>query len=154
MISRIANCSFIAALVAVALVSACGADPSATKPVAGQVRQFSAEDKRIARQLSLGNNSLLSQTSDPQRQALLCRDTLEAIEARLASTGALNGEALKALQSAKLFYENQAGKNADGAAGPRGTEDGFAASENPSQADAGRTALACLQRLQDIAGAR
>lgn len=140
-------------LVASILVSACYVEPVAEKLGTDGGRQFSPEEIRIARKLSLGNNSMLGETSDPVKQAMLCRDSLEAVEKRLADAGALGGEQIKAFQAAKLFYEREISLGS-GKASVSSTPQNGMARDNANVSAAGRTAMACLQRLQDMTGTR
>jgi len=123
----------------------------AQPPHQGPARQFSDSDKQIARYLSLGNEALLGQDTDPHQEALICRDALTAIEHRLRSTGILKGELAHSLGLAKAIYERRAAAQAStpgASAGPSPEPAVAAQGDSSTQFDEGRTALACIERLQ------
>jgi len=113
--------------------------------------EFSDADKKIARSLSLGNESLLGEAIDAHQEASICRDAITAIEQRLRSTGILSGEMGHSLELAKDIYARRvaAQSSTPGAnAGPSAEAADVRQGESPTQFDQGRTALACIQRLQ------
>lgn len=105
---------------------------------------FTAEDKRIARRLSIGTASLAE--ASVGGRAVLCGLGLEAIDSRLKSSGALSPQQGQAFDRAREIYRRRAiagyPSAADVAEARRRAELDY-----PTTGDRARLAITCLRDL-------
>lgn len=127
-------------------VSACSNAPDMVEKPQQDARSasFTAEDKRIARKLSIGTASLAE--ASVGGRAVLCGLGLEAIDSRLRSSGALSAQQGQAFDRAREIYRRRAVAGypsaADVAEARRRAELDY-----PTAADRARLAIACLREL-------
>lgn len=133
-----------------------GCDTSQTEPITEPIgvrreapKYFSAEEKRAARTLSIGNNSTLDDIKDQSKRALLCAVAVEALIERLRESGALNPEQLRLLQSLPSGYRRKAQAAGGKSEADLSNDEREIRAANDSPAELGRTGIACIQRLQD-----
>lgn len=135
--------AFLFSLIATGVLSACSAGNSPTEEhEVSQQKTFSAEDKRIASALSIGNDEI-SSTVSPQYRATVCSLSLQAIEERMRST--LSDEQRQAFAEAQALYDQRAAVGLSQDDRERTVEEVEAAYPNPI--DRARFALGCLQDL-------
>ncbi len=130
-----------------AAIALAACSPEIDEPQQGRSvpsRDFTAEDKRVAQALSLGEGAL-GQAS-MEGKALLCNLGLEAIRPRLEQSGALTSEQRQAFDRASEIFAKRA---RDGYHTParlaearRGAEIDY-----PDTSDRARLAIACLRGL-------
>jgi hypothetical protein len=73
----------------------------------GAERQFSAEEKAIARSLSLGAVALKEEIT-PAYRAALCELTLASVQEQIATSGMLTDEQQRAFSQAQAMYRQRA----------------------------------------------
>lgn len=97
------------ALAALCILAGCtpSADEDRARQDTSAQRTFSAEERRIARALSLGGDEVRDRSS-PQSYAMLCSIALEAIGARLESGNLLSAEQRQAFTAARRMYSERA----------------------------------------------
>lgn len=107
-------------------------------------RTFSAEDKRVARLLSLGSGQALDDGASPLEQATRCRYLVADLRSQLEEKGALNSELAQALGMVRDEYERRiraaGGGSAAGEAKPPMQE--------LDEAERAQKALGCIERLR------
>lgn len=114
--------------------------------------EFSEADKRAARALSIGDEQGLAKMDNPNAQARACSQAIGLMADKLREANALTEEQFSALEKARAFYANKSP--------PSSTEKfqtGMSASGSPEAtarpeenlAQSGRTAIACIRRLQE-----
>lgn len=128
-------------------------DSSTTKPEDVNARVFSAADKAAARALSVGDERGLAEFEDNSERAKACVDALASMQSKLGGSGNLNATQVRALAQARAYYANQVGPE------PTEPDDQQFEEEEPEFVDEqsisrneGRTAIACLRRLQGGSG--
>lgn len=93
-----------------ALVScAVSGDPPNQKDTERERKEFSSEDKRIARALSIGGDELID-SQDAAYKSRLCSMALEAIEDQMESSRLLNREQQETFASVRRMYSERASK--------------------------------------------
>lgn len=136
-------------LVAVAL-SSCAPDGSALPGrVSTSSRQFSAEDKVIARSLSLGNAPTVGDDASPYIEALTCSIALESMSERFFQAG--KGESHRAaMGQAEGIYSRRVAQLAHGLGKTpeeTGNDRKKRADDVPELRDRGLLAIRCLHKL-------
>lgn len=121
---------------------------AAREPAADQPpqKEFSAEDKRIARRLSLGGGET-REASSPRFYATLCTLALDSIAERIQDGGMLSGEQSRAFAQAHALWARRAAEGAAPAereAARKEVEEAY-----PEPASRARFAIGCLR---DLAG--
>ncbi|GAA3786603.1 hypothetical protein GCM10022600_03030 [Qipengyuania pelagi] len=135
--------AFLFSLIATGVLGACSAGKPATEErKVSQQKTFSAEDKRIASVLSIGNDEI-SSTVSPQYRATLCSLSLQAIEDGMRST--LSDEQRQAFAQAQALYDQRSAAGLSQDDRERTVEEVEAAYPNPI--DRARFAIGCLQDL-------
>lgn len=135
------------------MLMGCSGKKPDVEPQPGDLqREFSEQEKRAARALSISNIELAARAEEePYAQALLCRHGLAELAGFIDESAGLNGEHEEALRQAEALYDQRL-RDLAGASGkpsgdiPRDLE--RTAQENPNRAANVRTAVACLQELQ------
>lgn len=107
---------------------------------------FSAEDKRIASRLSLGTGQLARASTEGK--ALLCELGLEAIRARIQTSGALSADQLDAFEQAREHYHRLAVQGY-GTAEKLAEARSRAEIDYPRTGDRARLAVTCLRDLAE-----
>lgn len=148
------NIALLLPLTVVILAGCSSSDSTANKlPSDNPPEEFSIEDRKAARALSIGDDLALDKVQDPGSQARMCSLAIEDITAKLRQTGGLTNAQLSALEGARRYYARQASspreRVSDDAAFPSmpGGSGGEDANANPGN-DV-RIAIACLRRLQE-----
>lgn len=132
-------------LLAAFVVTACSGSaepaPLRDKPAP---RTFSAEEQRIARKLSIGNNTI--EAVSPENRAVLCALGLESIAGQLQASGALSPKQLRVFAQARNTYRRRAeqGYPSDAALAEARRK---AATDFPERSDRARIAISCLREL-------
>lgn len=128
-------------------------DSSTTKPEDVDAGVFSAADKAAARALSVGDERGLAEFENNSERARACVDALASMQSKLGGSGNLNATQVRALAQARAYYANQVGPE------PTQPHDREIEEEEPEFVDEesisrneGRTAIACLRRLQGGSG--
>lgn len=148
---NLSKASLAAALCLVSVTACSGDDESATDVAKASAPQFSEEDKRAARALSIGDSRAIESSDSPYAQALLCNHAVQSIATRLRSAGSLNAEQLRGFDQTRVFYERQVlglGKQEGKSASQIQQDRQETATANPDAAANARLAIACLQMLQ------
>lgn len=101
---RLALCPALALII----LASCGESPKAD-PVGEEHpgRQFSAQDKAIARALSLGSRSKIQEESTPYDQAVACRVAIESIGERLRQLDTVTSDQIRAVDQAEALYDRR-----------------------------------------------
>lgn len=137
----------------VALLASCSQPPASREDDTPKSppREFSAQDKKIAQALSVGNDSTVENADGPYDQALLCRNAIETIIGRLVDSGRAGGEVLGTLRQAQEVFDTRLrslatseGKSQNDLR--RDIRD--AAEQNVSSSTASRLVLGCFKNLQ------
>lgn len=141
----------IAAGIVTCLSASCSA-PAADGPVTDGMsgaKQFSEDDRRAARALSIGNVRTVAMTDNPLDQAVLCSLAIGEIAERMQTSGmGLTQEQIEAVIMAKKIYDRRAiaaarTKPADAIQTARAR----IAEANPEPSARAQTAIACLRQL-------
>lgn len=143
MTSQIRNALFSLAILSVTACTGQGT-PAGKQSEPENQRIYSAEDKRIAQLLSIGETAA-QDSSSPRDQALLCSIALQSIANRLRQSGALSEAQLQAFAKAQNLYLKRA------AIGRSATELATAKSAmetaHPESSERARLAIGCLRNL-------
>lgn len=134
------------------LLAGCGATEPAPvpgeRPVEG--REFSAEDKRAALALSLGNVSALSADATPYERSLSCSIALEAVYGQLAESGQLDSSMVSAIDQVRTIYDSrvrQLGSAANRSSAEIAADRLERAEEIPEPSERGQIAIGCLRAM-------
>ena len=137
---------FVVVLSVLLSLGACSgkADVASEQSGAGNQRVFSADDKRIARLLSIGETGVKAGGS-PQDQALLCDIALQSIADRLRQSGALSAVQMGAFDKAQSLYRTRAaaGRTPAQLASARSAME----TAHPEASERARLAIGCLRDL-------
>lgn len=148
--SNLSNVALAAGLF-LSLVSCSGGEERGKEAAKAPERQFSEEDKRAARALSIGDSRAIESSGSPYAQALLCNNAVQSIADRLRSAGSLNAEQLRGFDQTRAYYDRQVfglGKQEGKSASQIQQDRKQTAAANPEPAANARLAIACLQMLQ------
>lgn len=104
-------------------------------------KQFSAQDKRVAAALSLGNESGIDETLSPADRARLCRYLISDLEGLLRRSGSLTSELEQGFDLAKQMYDRRVEANGGGASGA-------SLAEGKTESERARMALTCVRALE------
>lgn len=105
---------------------------------------FTSEEKRIARALSIGGNDI-RKAHPPQYSAILCSLALAAIEERMQSADLLSAQQQHAFAQAKELYRNRAVAGISQEEFERTQAD--VENAYPDERDRSRFAIGCLRDL-------
>lgn len=110
-------------------------------------RNFSAEDKRVARVLSIGGEDRSADVS-PQYRAALCSLALESVQDRMQGGGLLTNEQQRIFAQAQSLYKQRATIDLS----PEEQEQTLSEVETayPNQSDRVRFAIGCLRELASL----
>lgn len=138
-----------------AFLAGCSDSSTASKidSVDTGARDFSEADKREARALSIGDEQGLEEMTDPNAQARACSHAIALMADKLREADALTEEQLSALEKARAFYASQSSPSApaDFQEDMRNSDTSEPApGREETLAQSGRTAIACIRRLQGI----
>lgn len=134
--------AMVLACIGAASVTAC--QQQAPPPAAAE-QAFSAENRRVARFLSLGGSALPEDDdASPLERAVLCRHLVEGLRSRIESAGGLPSDVAKGFGMVRDVYEQRIRV----AAGGRPVPTGEGLAEDMDEAERSRRALACVERLQ------
>lgn len=111
--------------------------------------EFTQDDKRAARALSLTNAGTTERTDDPQEQARLCSSAIEALRVRLRDSAVLSDEQMLALGEAKAIYDRRI-RGVVASASEAANDQPEQAEGDASPAEQARLAIGCLQDLQNL----
>lgn len=141
--------TFLCALGAV-LLTACAPETSpAPQPSQTPAREFSAEDKRAAQALSIGNQAALTGAATAYDRALLCNIALDSLIEQLQERGALTTEQQRAFGEVQRLYERRLAQAAGGKSQEELATDRTQAEEaNPEPSTRAQIAIGCLRQLQ------
>ena len=118
-------------------------DRTALEDAAGQ-QTFSAEDQRIARSLSLGNEAAVQGVANVDR-SMACSVALDTLRERLFKETSLAPEVIQAFNQAQQIYADRASAgltSQDVAEARAAAEDAI-----PDEGDRARLAIGCLRDL-------
>ncbi|ABC64772.1 hypothetical protein ELI_13400 [Erythrobacter litoralis HTCC2594] len=129
------------------------ADPDEAAPrddTAAQTREFSAEDKRVASLLSIGDSAALEESEGPYEQARMCRDSINAMIVRFRSLDALDASQVRAMETARELFQSRMDAAIETARpGDAAQEDELAELPDDQQAARqARIAIACVRTLE------
>jgi hypothetical protein len=132
----------IAATLGVGACSTSADPPEQQKSLVRQ--QFTDQDKRIARALSLGGDDILRKAK-PQYEATLCSLALDAIEDNVKDSGILSSEQRRALKQAEAIFQLRAvtGLSAEESEQTRRAVE----TAYPERSTRARFAIGCLRNL-------
>lgn len=135
----------LCSLVAFGLMGACSsADvPKANGDMSYQ-KEFTADDKRVAKVLSIGGEDSIPDAS-PQYRATLCSLALESIADRMLGEGILTNEQQEAFTSAQSLYSRRAAANASVEERAQLVSD--VETSYPNRSERARFAIGCLRDL-------
>jgi hypothetical protein len=142
-----------AALLPVALLlSACGSGEAAPTPgkIPEQAREFSAEDKKAALALSMGNVQALSAETSAYDRSLLCSIALESVQAQLSESGQLDTAMINAIDQVRTIYTTRVQQlgAAENKSGSEIAADHQQRVEELSQrSERGQIAIGCLRAM-------
>ena len=114
-------------------------------------KQFSAEDKRAALALSIGQQSALVTAQSPYQRALLCVVSMDALSKRILGATGLTEPQREALALAGRHFEAQlrtVAKDAGKSDGNVKTDLEQTVRDHPDESENARVAIACQQQLQ------
>lgn len=135
-------CAFV---LCVACCSGVREDPSRqAEQEAASPQTFSAEDKLVARSLSINIVSEQTATS-PEQRALVCEMALASLGAKLRSTGVLLDAHQQALARASEHYRKQA--RAGGSDSEISERRNDLEAQYPAESERARLAISCLREL-------
>ncbi|MBT2133558.1 hypothetical protein KK137_04340 [Croceibacterium sp. LX-88] len=139
--------------VALALTTLAACSPAENSIAAPErkVREFSEEDKRLARALSVGQAQAVTEADSPYARALLCANGMDALAERLQDFQGLAEQQQLAIEQARTYFSeelNEAGAGEGKSASDIKSDLEKTALANVDAAENARTAMACLQRLQ------
>jgi hypothetical protein len=144
--------SFVWTILCLSLPAGCSDDAQTAEPLPqDRPREFSEEEKRAARALSISNTEVLAAAETPYAQALLCRHGITEVRRVMSETAGLRGEQKKALSQAEALFDRRLRdlvRSTGKSPGDIPADLGRTADENPDQSANVRTAMACLQKLQ------
>lgn len=140
-------------LIAGALLGGCSSGDEQSRNVAAtaSAREFTDQEKRAARTLSISQLGTPPAAGSAYDKAILCSIALESLAVRFGDLEALNQEQVRALSLARNSYERQAralGNERGRSAEELRTDRQRVATENSDQGARLRTAIGCLQSLQ------
>lgn len=132
------------------LLTACSPETTpASQPSQTPVREFSAEDKRAARALSIGNQAALTGAATAYDRALLCNIALDSLTEQLQERGALTTEQQRAFAEVQQLYERRLAQASGGKSQEQLATDRTEAEEaNPEPSTQAQIAIGCLRQLQ------
>lgn len=130
-------------LAAALLQAACtdSKDAQAPQPPSG-VPNFTTEDKRVARALSVGTGSLVQ--ASPEGRAVLCTLALETVRPQMQASGALSGPQRQAFAQAIEVFRDRAARGY-GDPGKLAEARRRAEIDYPGAGDRAKMAVACLR---------
>lgn len=106
--------------------------------------EFSAEDKRVARVLSLGNE-IARDNSTPQYKAVLCTLALAEIKDRMGESNLMSSQQSEAFAKVQNVYRRRASVGLSGQEREKLRSDVEA--DHPEQRERARFAIGCLRDL-------
>ncbi|MXP27953.1 hypothetical protein GRI58_03840 [Porphyrobacter algicida] len=116
-----------------------------TKPI-----NFTADDKRAAQALSLGNAAALKGGSNQYDQSLLCSISIESIMSKLRDTGTFSPQQLASVEKAKKIYDERASAAAKEQSKSRADisrDRAQLASKHQDEMERARLSIGCLKSL-------
>ncbi len=118
------------------------------------VREFSQRDKVAARALSIGNEVAIENANSPYAKALLCRNAIGMVRAKLLDSGSLSKNLLQGFNVAQAIYDRkvdslgtQAGKSETQVK----SDLRMTAASNLDDGTNARVAMACIRELEKSA---
>lgn len=134
------------------LLAACGGggDTQAREDVPKQARSFSADDKRAAASLSIGNVQSMSSEMTAYDRSLTCSIALGQVKEQLSGSGQLNTAIIDSINQVNMVYDNQVRQL--GAADNKSAADIAAdrtgrSEEMMEQSQQGQIAIGCLRAM-------
>ncbi len=131
---------------------ACGSgdDLPTRDTVSEQTREFSADDKRVARLLSIGSTQKFSAKTSAYDRALSCSIALETVKARLSASGQMNPAIINTINQVSSVYDTRTQQL--GAADGKSTAEIAAerlerTEEMADQGKDGQIAIGCLRAM-------
>lgn len=142
------------ALAALSLLSACSSNQQPAPPPADD-KQFSEEDKRAARALSISNNEAITDAASPYARALLCNNGIETLAERFqGARGPMMDQQRQAMEQARAYFGDQLRLLAERegkSEAELNSDMEEAAEQHADPAENAQIAIACLRRLQEAA---
>jgi transposase-like protein len=134
------------------LLASCGSGDTTPVPDAmpEQGREFSAEEKRAALALSIGNVQALSAETSAYDRSLLCSIALESVGMQLSQGGQLDPAVVDAVEQVRAVYNNRVQQlgSAEGKTVADIAADRQQRSEQiPEQSERGQIAIGCLRAM-------
>jgi len=114
--------------------------------------RFSAEDRRIARALSIGNNSTLDNANDPYDQALMCGVAIDFIAQAFESSTGLESAQRQAIKLARNLFAQRLydlGRSRGKSRIEIERDRARKATDIPEDGTKAQIAIGCIQRLQN-----
>ena len=142
------------AILVVSSLTACSSREESSPPSSEQPREFSAEDKRAARALSISNNPAVMNAESPYARALLCRNGIGALAEQFEKARGLSDEQRQAMEQARAYFDEQLrvlGQREGKSESDVSSDLEKVAQENVDTAENARIANACLRRLLEAA---
>ncbi len=141
----------LSALAALSFLSACSPNPQAPSPAFDE-KEFSEEDKRAARALSISNNQAVMEATNPYARALLCRNGIDGLAERFQQArGPMMEEQQQAMEQARAYFDEQLRLLAEREGKSEAELNDDLEETGQQHADPGENAqiaVACLRRLQ------
>lgn len=139
------------AVLALTTLAGCSSADKGDADPKPEARQFSEEDKRVARALSVSQVQSISDAEGPYARALLCANGMDALAERFQDFRGLGEQQRSAIEQAREYFGQQlreAGASEGKSANDIESDLQKTAQDNIDPAENARTAMACLQRLQ------
>lgn len=140
-----------AALLLFAPLAGCSADQPAipSEPEWTRPTQFSADDRRAAQALSIGNQETLASAATPYNQALLCSLALGSLNEQLQERGILDAAQQRAFAQMQALFDRQVRQRGGGKTQAEIALDREqVATDTPDPSTRAQIAIGCLRRLQ------
>lgn len=142
------------AILAASSLTGCSSSEESSARSSEQPREFSAEDKRAARALSISNNPAVINAESAYARALLCRNGIGALADQFEKARGLSDEQRQAVERARAHFDEQLralGHREGKSESDMRSDLETVAQENVDAAENARIANACLRRLLEAA---
>jgi hypothetical protein len=139
------------ALVLTSLCGGCSTGEPVKNRLEKKTREFSAEEKRQARALSISQVKSVTDAASPYARALLCKNGMDVMAQRLQNVGIMNAQQGQLLQQAQAYFDRQLnalGEQQGLSAADVRNDLGRVARDHSDTSENARIAVACLKRLQ------
>ena len=142
---HVLNRRALPAFILLSLASCSSPSAVSPQPSTQTTAEFSDQDKRVARALSIGGEKIDGGDETPQFQALVCRLALEEIQRQMETPGGLSAEQQQAFEQARKLFDRRA---AAGLSDAELSQNRARAQENdPEVNESARIAMGCLRDI-------